>query len=70
MHRVKEKMGVYQRECTAPMHTCRGVHKKMDNLGMSVGECTGIVHTAQETHKKSKHLCKLSMGQKGVKVDE
>jgi hypothetical protein len=37
MHRVKEKLGVYQRERTAPMHTCRGVHKKMRNLDMSVG---------------------------------
>lgn len=36
MHRVKEE-SVYQRECTAPMHTYRGVHKKMRNLDMSVG---------------------------------
>ena len=56
MHRVKEKMGVYQRERIAPMHTCLEVHKKMQNLGMSVGECTGIVHTALDTHKKSKHF--------------
>ena len=59
MHRVKEKMGVYQRERTAPMHTCLEVHKKMRNLGLSMGECTGIVHTALDMHKKSKHLCKL-----------
>ena len=44
-------MGVYQGERTAPMHTYRGVHKKMRNLDMSVGKCTGIVHIAQEMHK-------------------
>ncbi len=38
-------------KCTAPMHTCLEMHKKMRNMGMSVGECTGIVHIAQETHK-------------------
>ncbi len=37
MHRVKEKVSVYQRERTAPMLTCLEVHKKMRNLGMSVG---------------------------------
>lgn len=61
MHRVEEKMSVYQRERSSPMHTCQGMHKKMGDLGMSVGECTGIVHAAQRMRKKSKHLCKPSM---------
>ena len=60
MHRVEEKMSVYQREHPSPMHTCQGLRKKVGNLGMSVGKCTGIVHAAQGTHKKSKHLCKPS----------
>lgn len=38
-------------KCTAPMHTCLELHKKMGILGMLVGECTDIVHIAQETHK-------------------
>jgi len=62
MHRVEEKMSVYQRERPSPMHTCQGMHKKMGNLGMKVGDCTVIVHTAHGMRKKSKHLCKPSMG--------
>ncbi len=62
MHRVEEKMSVYQRERPSPMHTCQGMHKKMGNLGMSVGGMHGHCACRTENAQKSKHLCKPSMG--------